>query len=289
MLRRCKAGLNRMLGLQRPGRNLSVYADDTFIVSYPKSGNTWTRFLIANLLHPEIHADFGNINDLIPDPEALSKRKMDRMPRPRVIKSHQYFDPRYPKVVYIVRDPRDVAVSQYHFHRKRRLIEDGFPIERFVTRFVAGETSPYASWGDNVASWLATRYRESTFLLLRYEDMMNETTRELSKLAAFLGRDVNPLLLAQAVERSSAEQMRKLENTQARLWSSTKDTRQDVPFVRSARAGAWKSELPRSSVVELETAWGHVMKWLGYELSCDMNLNSRDLSFTASVLGGPAQ
>ena len=283
MLRRCKAGLNRMLGLQRPGRNLSVYADDTFIVSYPKSGNTWTRFLIANLLHPEIHADFGNINDLIPDPEALSKRKMDRMPRPRVIKSHQYFDPRYPNVVYIVRDPRDGGPRGTRRMRRSPGPRHGRGTDPLrATRPTRRARQP--------VPWFSSLRESPGFTINdRYEDMMNETTRELSKLAAFLGRDVNPLLLAQAVERSSAEQMRKLENTQARLWSSTKDTRQDVPFVRSARAGAWKSELPRSSVVELETAWGHVMKWLGYELSCDMNLNSRDLSFTASVLGGPAQ
>src|SRR5207249_9541981 len=118
-------------------------------------------------------------------------------------------------LVYIVRDPRDVVVSQYHFDRKRRLIEDSFPIERFVTKFVAGETTPfYASWGDNVASWVASRYREPGFLLLRYEDMLNDTMRELSKLAAFLGKDPDPVRLTQAVKRNSAEQMRKLENAQ---------------------------------------------------------------------------
>src|SRR5207237_6974646 len=159
-------------GLHHPGRNLLVYPDDVFIVSYPKSGNTWTRFLIANLLHPEIQTDFGNINELIPDPEALSKRKMDAMPRPRVIKSHQYFDPRYPNVIYIVRDPRDVAVSQYHFHRKLRKIEDDLPIERFVARFLAGETRGGQSWGHNVFTWLATSDGDSWFILLWSEQML---------------------------------------------------------------------------------------------------------------------
>jgi hypothetical protein len=49
------------------------------------------------------------------------------MPRPGIIKSHQYFDPRYKRVIYVVRDPRDVALSQFHFHRKRGLIEDSYP------------------------------------------------------------------------------------------------------------------------------------------------------------------
>ena len=54
------------------GRSLAVYPDDTFIVSYPRSGNTWTRFLIANLLHPEEPATFANIERLVPDSEAQS-------------------------------------------------------------------------------------------------------------------------------------------------------------------------------------------------------------------------
>ena len=157
MFNRAITGAKHVLGLHQQGRNLVVFPDDVFIVSYPKSGNTWTRFLVANLAYPHEQVNFANINRLIPDPEALSKREMTRLPRPRYIKSHQYFDPRYQKIVYVVRDPRDVALSQYHFHRKRRLVEDGAPVEQFITRFVAGGTSPYASWGENVGGWLATR------------------------------------------------------------------------------------------------------------------------------------
>jgi hypothetical protein len=253
-------------GLHRPGRNLDVWPDDVFILSFPKSGNTWTRFLIANLVYPETRADFSNINRLTPDPEALSKRELATMPRPRIIKSHQYFDPRYKRVIYVVRDPRDVALSQFHFHRKRGLIEDGYPPERFVARFVAGETSPYGSWGENVAGWLATRQNRPGFLLLRYEDMLEDAARELNKVASFLEIPPNEERIANAVRRSAANEMRKLERSQAHLWSSTKDTRKDVPFVRSAEAGGWRVGLPPGAVAQLETAWGSLMTYLGYEL-----------------------
>jgi hypothetical protein len=283
---RLVAGAMQILGLNHPGRNMEVYPDDTFIVSFPKSGNTWTRFLIGNLVSPNQPADFSNINRLIPDPEAMSRRAMKRAPRPRIIKSHQYFDPRYRKVIYIVRDPRDVAVSQYHFHRKRRLIEDGYPLERFVTRFVAGETSIYGSWGENVASWLCTRHGTPGFLLLRYEDMLRDTSIELAKTAAFLNQSASPEHLAQVVELSSAEQMRKLEKDQALLWSSTKETRQDVPFVREARSGGWKTTLPDAAVTHLESAWAPLMKWLGYEL-LDPGVGKREAQLPESLLGVP--
>jgi len=267
MIQRLIAGSKRALGLHRPGRDLVVLPDDIFLVSYPKSGNTWTRFLVANLLYPEKHPDFSNINELIPDPEALSQRHLLSMPRPRALKSHQYFDPRYQKIVYVVRDPRDVALSQYHFHRKRRLVEDKYPVERFVTRFIAGETSIYGSWAENVGSWVATRYGRSGFLLLRYEDMIADTAAELAKVAAFLSVPMDSARIAHAVAQSSASKMRELESKQVSLWSSTRDTRQDVPFVRSAKAGGWKSDLPEASVNEMERAWSPLMQWLGYELA----------------------
>lgn len=266
MFRRVLAGVNRAFGLQRPGRNLVVFPDDVFIVSYPKSGNTWTRFLIANLIYPQERANFGNINRLIPDPEALSKRALSRQPTPRYIKSHQYFDPRYRRVLYIVRDPRDVVLSQYHFHRKRKLLQDGDPIEHFVTRFIKGQTSIYASWGENVASWLSTRGDSAGFLLVRYEDLLADAVLELTKVAVFLGVEADRNRIERAVNFSSSGEMREMERSQSRLWSSTKDTRQDVPFVREARAGGWKGNLPEFSVAEIEAAWGNLMGKLGYEI-----------------------
>jgi hypothetical protein len=254
----------RVLGRTSPGRNFEVFPDDVFIVSFPKSGNTWTRFLIANLLHPEEPATFSNIDRLIPESEGLTRNELKRVPRPRIMKSHQYFDPRFRKVVYIVRDPRDVAVSQFHFYRKRRRITDDFPIDQFVTRFVSGDTSDYGSWSDNVASWLATRQNSPSFLLMRYEDMVANTTDSLMQVASFLGVKTTPELLAQAIQRSSVDEMRKLEGKNATA-SVTRNTRQDIPFVRAAGSGGWKSSLPESSVLALETAWAPLMKWLGYE------------------------
>ncbi len=282
-------GLKRALGLHRPGRDLDVFPGDVFIVSYPKSGNTWTRFLIANLVHPGEPANFGNINRLIPDPEALSKRALNRLPRPRIIKSHQYFHPHYERIIYVVRDPRDVALSQYHFHRKRMLLDDSAPIEQFISGFVAGKTSAYGSWGENVSSWLATRRTHPGFLLIRYEDMIADAANELAKVASFLGIEASPARLAQAVERSSADQMRRLEQSQAHLWSSTKETRQDIPFVRAAKAGGWQSELSEEAVRTVEAAWGAVMQSVGYSLTSGQ-IHSKDEAALAEVLWkGPSR
>ena len=286
MIQRLMRGVRRALDLHQPGRYLDVWPDDVFILSFPKSGNTWTRFLIANLIYPESPADFSNINRLTPDPEAMSKRELAKMPRPRIIKSHQYFDPRYPRVIYIVRDPRDVMLSMYHFQRKCRVIEDQFPLEKYATQFIAGKTSPYGSWGDNVASWLVTRQNRPGFLLLRYEDILEDAARELNKVVAFLQIPPDAERIANAVRRSAADEMRKLERSQAHLWSSTKSTRQDLPFVRAAKAGGWRTELPEEAVSQLEGAWGHLMTHLGYELLVPGRTTNFDSRFVEAMLNG---
>jgi hypothetical protein len=273
------AGAKRALGLHSPGRDLDVFPDDIFLVSYPKSGNTWTRFLIANLAYPEKNPDFTNINELVPDPEALSKRHLAKLPRPRILKTHQYYHPLYQNVLFIVRDPRDVAVSEYYFHRKRRVYADDFPIEEHVKQFVAGKTTLYGSWGENLSSWLVTRAESARFLLLRYEDMIKNTTEELREIARFLGIEATPERLARAVDRSSADNMRKLEKEQAMAWSSTRETRQDIPFVRAAKAEGWRKELPESAVELIEAAWGPVMQYLGYELSKPQSSGGRKSAF----------
>jgi len=257
-----------ILGKDIAGRDLAVYPDDTFIVSYPRSGNTWTRFLIANLLHPDEPATFANIERLVPDSEAQSSRYFKTIPRPRVIKSHQYFDPRYKRLIYIVRDPRDVALSYYDFQRKYRQIEDGYPLSQYVSDFVGARLSSadWGTWGENVGSWIAARQKHPGFLLLRYEDMIVDTERELVKIAAFLGIEPNRQLLANTIDRSSAERMRGLEKTQGSEWVSTKNKRSDIPFIRTASSGGWRNLLPSDAIAVIESAWGPLMSSLGYEL-----------------------
>jgi hypothetical protein len=202
---------------------------------------------------------------------------MRGIPSPRIIKSHSYFDPRYSRVIYIVRDPRDVVLSYYDFSRKYRHFDDSYPLERYVGDFVNGRlaSSTWGTWGENVASWVFARGARPGFLLLRYEDMKVHAERELARIAHFFEIEPTSERLATVIERSSADRMRELEKTQGKDWVSTKDKRSDIPFVRNAAAGGWKAHLKREAVAEIESAWGNIMTLLGYDLvsrttdSCD--------------------
>jgi hypothetical protein len=260
--------LKYLVGADVADRNLGVFPDDTFLVSYPRSGNTWVRFLTANLMFESERVDFTNIERLVPDAAAHSNRALKRTPRPRIIKNHTYFDPRYPRVIYIVRDPRDVVLSNYNFQRKNRQIVDNYPLADYVDDFVKGKlaSADWGTWGENVASWIYTRRDHQGFLLLRYEDMKSNTTEQLHRLATFLGQQPTPERLRRVIDASSPERMRAMEALQSDQWITTRKHRKDIPFVGPATSGRWQTGLPEPLVGTIESAWGNIMSALGYAL-----------------------
>jgi len=104
-------------------------------------------------------------------------------------------------------------------------------------------------------------------LLVQYEALQSRAMEEMERIAGFLGLAAARERLAFAIEQSSADRMRGLEQEQAHLWGATRETRKDKPFVRSAKSGGWEAELSEASVAEIESAWGGLMRDIGYKLS----------------------
>jgi hypothetical protein len=70
--------------------------------------------------------------------------------------------------------------------------------------------------------------------------------------------------------------MRELEKTQSDLCGLTKETRQDLSFVRAGRAGGWKAELDDALAAAIEAAWAPLMTRLGYELHSQRAVPPKD-------------
>jgi hypothetical protein len=247
------------------GNNLSVLPDDTFLVSYPKSGNTWLRFLIANLVG-KINADisFRNIEKIVPDIYRNSDNTLLGIAQPRVLKSHEMYQSHYPQVIYILRDPRDVAVSYYHHLIKVNRFPESMPIEDFIDGFIAGKFhQKFGTWKAHVNSWTTDNFPEENRLVIQYEALLSNPHTELKSIANFLGIQATFEKLQTAVENSQADRLRQLE-IQDQWQPFEGNMRTDKSFVRAATAGNWKHELSQVSIEKIEVAWGDVMEKYGY-------------------------
>jgi hypothetical protein len=246
-----------------PGRCVDVRRDDAFIVSYPKSGNTWVRFTLASILRPDRQIDFTSVHDVVPDIYRTSRSGLNRLPGPRLIKSHEYFDPRYPKVIYLVRDPRDVVLSYFHYEKRKQTIGQEADLEAYVDRFLAGELDQFGSWREHVGSWLGARLGDPRLLLVRYEDLTREPVREFARMVDFVGLPATSAGVEAAVQRNSFAEMRRIEMSQARQGTIDK-RRLERPFLRSGRPGAWLDELPAEQGATIAAVCEPVMTSLGY-------------------------
>jgi hypothetical protein len=159
-------------------------------------------------------------------------------------------------------------LSYYNFVRKYRHIDDSYPLDRYVDDFVSGRlnSADWGTWAENVGTWISARANDPKFLLLRYEDMIENPARNLARIAEFLGVKADQERLENVIERSSAQRMRELEQKQGDGWVSTRNHRKDIPFVGAASSGGWKSKLPAPSVARIESEWGTLMQFLDYEL-----------------------
>ena len=134
------------------------------------------------------------------------------MASPRCLKSHEYFDPRYPRVIYVVRDVRSVAVSLYHHLQMLKQLPEDQDIDEFVLKFLSGTTNNYGSWRENVLSWTSVREKATDrFLLLKYESLKDDCESELARISDFLQLGKSTDEIEQIVQLSAFERMKKLE------------------------------------------------------------------------------
>lgn len=238
--------------------------DDVVIVSYPKSGSTWLRFMIACLIESSSkadggEADFGQMNQHVPE---ISEKAVeagvnyDLLPSPRVMRTHTAYIKGPPKVLYLVRDGRDVLVSYYHHYRKYRDFKGTFSdyLQRGVRR---------VEWSTHVDDWVFKRDLDHNFCLIRYEDMLEDPTRELTKVVAFTGLKVTPEQIAQAVEFSAFDNMRRIEDTKGIPYYEQKNPQ--MRFIRQGRSGGWKEAFSEADKAYFKEQFGGVLVKCGYE------------------------
>lgn len=237
-----------------------------FVISYPKSGNTWMRFLLANVLSDE-EIDFVNIEDKVIDIYKRNNKEIEENDEHLdIFKSHSYFRPKFSnnKVVYIVRDPRDVVISYYHYFNKTK--DNKIEFNQFLKMFLKGDFNKFGSWRDNVGSWLGAKQNSDNFLLIKYEDLLEDTYREFVKVCEFLNIKFDSKSIKIAIENSSFNNLKKIEEEVENEAEETKNTDKNKKFFRKGKSQEWKDFLTESQVKEIENKFGNIMIDLNYDL-----------------------
>ncbi|CAB1345829.1 unnamed protein product [Coregonus sp. 'balchen'] len=124
---------------------------------------------------------------------------------PRLIKSHlpYRFLPTAmhngeSKVIYMARNPKDLVVSYYQFHRSLRTMSYRGTFQEFCRRFMNDKLG-YGSWFEHVQEFWEHRM-DSNVLFLKYEDMYKDLGTLVGQLARFLGVSCDKVQLETMVE-----------------------------------------------------------------------------------------
>jgi hypothetical protein len=255
-----------------------------WIASYPKSGNTWLRFLACNLVFGPVDSA-SLLNRLAPDIHELGPAP--EPPRqPVFLKTHFLHSPLLPlgkhsaAAIYVVRDPADVMLSNYHYAMRRGAVsaDDGDGLSRYVDRYIAAHGDPrwvelgIGSWQDNVCSWRQAG-KDFPVLWVRYEDMLADATVVATSLCKHLGLERSPDEIARAVAGTTFERMRAIEEADIaarRVGIFYKPHLQDrigagLRFMRSGQTGEAKRRLPEEQWRRFNDVFGDLRQQLGYD------------------------
>ena len=268
-----------------------------WLASYPKSGNTWIRAFLANLIanrsEPVALSDLPRYCEDEARPELFThvagkpstELSLDEIIalRPRVhaliaagaqgtrfVKSHNYAGsldghPMHNAqvtagAVYVVRNPLDVAVSMAH-HFGVTLDE---AIERLGNEQVATAndalfvTQILGSWSLHVKSW--AELASERILILRYEDLLEKPGKQFGKVARLVGLGQDRARIERAVKHAGFLSLSSLERKHGFVEVSDKAPR----FFRSGKMNQWREVLNREQISRVVAAHREQMARFGY-------------------------
>ena len=252
--------------------------DDVWIVTYPKCGTTWTQQIVRLIINGG-KEDGVKLTDAVPWVEGFTTIPalgfsyhvdIDSMTSPRALKSHFPYDTlpcgspsRTPgKFVYVVRNPRDVAVSYFHHDRAFPL----YPLYEwndYFEKFLKGDLD-FGNYFDHVLSWWAHK-DDDNVLFLKYEDMKKDLPSAVAAIAKFIGQDISKELVEEIAQKTTFENMKK-DNSANYEWMKHRRRPNASDFMRKGAVGDWKNYFTPEQIARLDAVYEKKLKQTGIDL-----------------------
>lgn len=174
----------------------------------------------------------------------------------RLIKTHEPYRKVYKRAIYLVRDVRDVALS-YRKLRAVRGFADEESFEDFLSSFIRGKIAGFGSWQAHVTSWLTARSQGVDILVVRYEDLIDDTVTKLGDMASFLGISVDAARLQEVAANNQPDKMRERKTPYSKERMSA--------IVGKGKYSDWQTSYSGSEIAVMEPAMP-AMRYAGYEV-----------------------
>lgn len=210
-------------------RKAGVNVSDVFVASFPKSGNTWMRFILARALYTQ-QLDQDNLMLFFPTVHRSSAEEINKLPSPRYIKTHAPFFNLYPRTIYLYRDYRAVVVSAW-FHARNKAGFSG-TLDEFISSPLLRSFGPWY-WHVQLALDWHSRHTDR-MLLVRYESLVENPKENITRLLEFTG--INPVIpVDEIIQRTTFNVLQQMEKT-----TRPGDVK---PFFRSGALNNWREHL----------------------------------------------